>query len=176
MSNQKIIFFCEEIPPTTQPKPPLVQPEAVSSCPVAGYLGEEADPYLATTSPKPPLLRAKSNLQCCDWCWLQKEVGTERMKHGASKAWGGGTRRSQPGRAAPLAFRWSGGFGRALSSWGRAASRRRRAPHWPWPFTMWCQEPGLALCRPLLALEKGLWWAPSNTDLQVLLASSPHSL
>ena len=36
--------FSEEIFPNIQSKPPLVQLEAVSSCPVTCYLGEETDP------------------------------------------------------------------------------------------------------------------------------------
>ncbi|KAK4825495.1 hypothetical protein QYF61_027650 [Mycteria americana] len=62
--------FSEESFPNTQCKPPLVQLEAISSCPMACYLGEETDPHLTTTSfqvvvesskvsPQPPLLQAK---------------------------------------------------------------------------------------------------------------------
>ena len=40
----------EEIFPNIQSKPPLAQLEAVSSCPIASYLGEETDTHLATTS------------------------------------------------------------------------------------------------------------------------------
>ncbi|KAK4829782.1 LOW QUALITY PROTEIN: hypothetical protein QYF61_006581 [Mycteria americana] len=62
--------FSEEIVPNIQSKPPLVQLEAISSCPMACYLGEETDPHLTTTSfqvvvksdkvsPQPPFLQAK---------------------------------------------------------------------------------------------------------------------
>ncbi|KAK4806827.1 hypothetical protein QYF61_005623 [Mycteria americana] len=62
--------FGEEIFPNIQSKPPLVQLEAISSCPIACYLGEETDNHLATTSfqvvvesdtvsPQPPFLQAK---------------------------------------------------------------------------------------------------------------------
>ncbi|KAK4816514.1 hypothetical protein QYF61_017614 [Mycteria americana] len=40
----------EEKFPNIQSKPPLVQLEAISSCPVTCYLGEETDPHLSTTS------------------------------------------------------------------------------------------------------------------------------
>uniref|UniRef100_A0A8C3JPI2 Uncharacterized protein n=1 Tax=Calidris pygmaea TaxID=425635 RepID=A0A8C3JPI2_9CHAR len=43
--------FLEEIFPNIQSKPPLVQLEAVSSCPIVCHLGEETDPCLST----PPL-------------------------------------------------------------------------------------------------------------------------
>jgi len=33
-----------------QSKPPLTQPEAIASCPIAGYLGEETSTCLTTTS------------------------------------------------------------------------------------------------------------------------------
>ncbi|KAJ7396609.1 hypothetical protein BTVI_143666 [Pitangus sulphuratus] len=42
--------FHEEIFPEVQPEPPLVQLEAISSCPVASFLEEKADLNLATTS------------------------------------------------------------------------------------------------------------------------------
>ncbi|KAK4811179.1 hypothetical protein QYF61_019810 [Mycteria americana] len=42
--------FGEEIFPNIQSKPPLVQLEAISSCLMACYLGEETDTHLATTS------------------------------------------------------------------------------------------------------------------------------
>ncbi|KAK4826164.1 LOW QUALITY PROTEIN: hypothetical protein QYF61_005737 [Mycteria americana] len=62
--------FSEEKFPNIQSKPPLVQLEAISSCPIACYLGEETDPHLSTTSfqvvvesnkvpPEPPFLQAK---------------------------------------------------------------------------------------------------------------------
>ena len=62
--------FGEGIFPNIQSKPPLVQFEAVSSHPIACYLGEEADTHLATASfqvvvesdkvsPQPPFLQAK---------------------------------------------------------------------------------------------------------------------
>ncbi|KAK4830637.1 hypothetical protein QYF61_012480 [Mycteria americana] len=40
----------EEKFPNIQSKPPLEQLEAISSCPIACYLGEETDPHLSTTS------------------------------------------------------------------------------------------------------------------------------
>ncbi|KAK4828439.1 hypothetical protein QYF61_026596 [Mycteria americana] len=51
--------------PNIQPKPPLVQLEAISSCPITCCLGEETDPHLSTTSfqakqpqfPQPLLIR-----------------------------------------------------------------------------------------------------------------------
>ncbi|KAK4818276.1 hypothetical protein QYF61_009994 [Mycteria americana] len=57
--------FSEEKFPNIQSKPPLVQLEAISSCPIACYLGEETDPHLSTTSfqakqpqlPQPLLIR-----------------------------------------------------------------------------------------------------------------------
>ncbi|KAK4823264.1 hypothetical protein QYF61_000231 [Mycteria americana] len=62
--------FSEEKFPNTQSKPPLVQLETISSCPITCYLGEETDPHLSTTSfqvvvegdkvsPQPPFLQAK---------------------------------------------------------------------------------------------------------------------
>ncbi|KAK4823855.1 LOW QUALITY PROTEIN: hypothetical protein QYF61_007503 [Mycteria americana] len=53
-----------------QSKPPLVQLEAISSCPIACYLAAETDPHLSTTSfqavvesdkvsPQPPILQTK---------------------------------------------------------------------------------------------------------------------
>ncbi|KAK4833055.1 hypothetical protein QYF61_027717 [Mycteria americana] len=56
--------------PNIQSKPPLAQLEAISSCPITCYLGEETDPHLSTTSfqgvvesdkvsPEPPFLQAK---------------------------------------------------------------------------------------------------------------------
>ncbi|KAK4827229.1 hypothetical protein QYF61_015399 [Mycteria americana] len=64
--------FCEEKFPNIQSKPPLVQLEAISSCPITCYLGEETDPHLSTTSfqvvvesdevsPQPPFLQAKQS-------------------------------------------------------------------------------------------------------------------
>ncbi|KAK4826008.1 hypothetical protein QYF61_003781 [Mycteria americana] len=58
--------------PHIQSKPPLAQLEAISSCPIACYLGEETDPHLSTTSfqvvvesdevsPQPPFLQAKQS-------------------------------------------------------------------------------------------------------------------
>ncbi|KAK4817835.1 hypothetical protein QYF61_000670 [Mycteria americana] len=60
----------EEKFPNIQSKPPLVQLEAISSCPITCYLGEETDPHLSTTSfqavvesnkvsPQPPFLQAE---------------------------------------------------------------------------------------------------------------------
>ena len=62
--------FSEEIFPNIQSKPPLVQSEAVSSCPITCYLGEETNTHLVTTSfqvavesdkvsPEPPFLQTK---------------------------------------------------------------------------------------------------------------------
>ncbi|KAK4832495.1 hypothetical protein QYF61_023542 [Mycteria americana] len=62
--------FSEEEFPNIQSKPPLAQLEAISSCPVTCYLGEETDPHLSTASfqvvvesdevsPQPPFLQAK---------------------------------------------------------------------------------------------------------------------
>ncbi|KAK4810060.1 hypothetical protein QYF61_007224 [Mycteria americana] len=62
--------FSEVKFPNVQSKPPLAQLEAISSCPVTCYLGEETDPHLYTTpfqvvvesnkiSPQPPFLQAK---------------------------------------------------------------------------------------------------------------------
>ncbi|KAK4825904.1 hypothetical protein QYF61_003399 [Mycteria americana] len=62
--------FSEVKFPNIQSKPPLAQLEAISSCPIACYLGEETDPHLSTTSfqvvvesekvsPEPPFLQAK---------------------------------------------------------------------------------------------------------------------
>ncbi|KAK4824802.1 LOW QUALITY PROTEIN: hypothetical protein QYF61_019470 [Mycteria americana] len=42
--------FSEVKFPNIQSKPPLVQLEAISSCPITCYLGEETDPHLSTTS------------------------------------------------------------------------------------------------------------------------------
>ncbi|KAK4832035.1 hypothetical protein QYF61_020550 [Mycteria americana] len=42
--------FSEEKFPNIQSKPPLAQLEAISSCPITCYLGEETDPHLTTTS------------------------------------------------------------------------------------------------------------------------------
>ncbi|KAK4826170.1 hypothetical protein QYF61_006032 [Mycteria americana] len=55
----------EEKFPHIQSKPPLAQLEAISSCPITCYLGEETDPHLSTTSfqakqsqlPQPLLIR-----------------------------------------------------------------------------------------------------------------------
>ncbi|KAK4822228.1 hypothetical protein QYF61_011869, partial [Mycteria americana] len=57
--------FSEEKFPNIQSKPPLAQLEAISSCPITCYLGEETDPHLSTTSfqakqsqlPQPLLIR-----------------------------------------------------------------------------------------------------------------------
>ena len=62
--------FSKEIFPNIQPKPPLMQLEAISSRPIAGYLGEETNTCLTTISfqvavesekvpPQPPLLQTK---------------------------------------------------------------------------------------------------------------------
>ncbi|KAK4817645.1 hypothetical protein QYF61_023235 [Mycteria americana] len=62
--------FREEKFPHIQSKPPLVQLEAISSCPITCYLGEETNTHLSTpsfqaveesdkVSPQPPFLQAK---------------------------------------------------------------------------------------------------------------------
>ncbi|KAK4814463.1 hypothetical protein QYF61_018981, partial [Mycteria americana] len=62
--------FSEVKFPNIQSKPPLAQLEAISSCPITCYLGEETDPHLSTTSfqavvesdkvsSQPPFLQAK---------------------------------------------------------------------------------------------------------------------
>ncbi|KAK4833008.1 hypothetical protein QYF61_027110 [Mycteria americana] len=62
--------FSEEKFPNIQSKPPLAQLEAISSCPITCYLGEETNPHLSTTSfqvvvesnevsPQPPFLQAE---------------------------------------------------------------------------------------------------------------------
>jgi len=62
--------FSKEIFPNIYSKPPLMQPEAIASCPIASYLGEETNTCLTTTSfqvvvesdkvyPQPPLLQTK---------------------------------------------------------------------------------------------------------------------
>ena len=43
-------FQWEEIFPNIPPESPLAQPGAISSCPITIYVGEEADPHLATIS------------------------------------------------------------------------------------------------------------------------------
>jgi len=64
--------FSKEIFHNIQPKPPLMQPEATSSHPIASYLGEETNLNLTTTSfqvavesdkvsPQPPLLQTKQS-------------------------------------------------------------------------------------------------------------------
>ena len=60
--------FSKEIFPNVQSKSPLMQLEAISSHPIASYLGEETNTHLTTTSfqivvesnkvsPQPPLLQ-----------------------------------------------------------------------------------------------------------------------
>ncbi|KAK4833009.1 hypothetical protein QYF61_027111 [Mycteria americana] len=62
--------FGEDFFPNIQSKPPLAQLEAISSHPIACYLGEETDPHLSTASfqavvesdevsPQPPFLQAE---------------------------------------------------------------------------------------------------------------------
>ncbi|KAK4827151.1 hypothetical protein QYF61_015105 [Mycteria americana] len=46
-------LFSEEKFPNIQSKPPLAQLEAISSCPITCYLGQETDPHLSTTSFQP---------------------------------------------------------------------------------------------------------------------------
>ncbi|KAK4817862.1 hypothetical protein QYF61_001531 [Mycteria americana] len=64
--------FSEVKFPNIQSKPPLVQLEAISSCPITCYLGEETDSHLSTpsfqavvesdkVSPQPPFLQAKQS-------------------------------------------------------------------------------------------------------------------
>ncbi|KAK4815578.1 hypothetical protein QYF61_004095, partial [Mycteria americana] len=64
--------FSEEKFPNIQSKRPLAQLEAISSCPITCYLGEETDPHLSTAScqavvesgkvsPQPPFLQAKQS-------------------------------------------------------------------------------------------------------------------
>ncbi|KAK4817040.1 hypothetical protein QYF61_026166 [Mycteria americana] len=64
--------FSEVKFPNIQSKPPLAQLEAISSCPITCYLGEETDPHLSTASfqavvesdkvsPQPPFLQAKQS-------------------------------------------------------------------------------------------------------------------
>ncbi|KAK4815820.1 hypothetical protein QYF61_007429, partial [Mycteria americana] len=64
--------FSEVKFPNIQSKPPLVQLEAISSCPITCYLGEETDPHLSTpsfqvvvesnkVSPQPPFLQAEQS-------------------------------------------------------------------------------------------------------------------
>ncbi|KAK4823531.1 hypothetical protein QYF61_003040 [Mycteria americana] len=49
--RDKIVSIIIEVKfPNIQSKPPLVQLEAISSCPITCYLGEETDPHLSTTS------------------------------------------------------------------------------------------------------------------------------
>jgi len=59
-------LFSKEILPNIQPKLPLVQPEAIFSCPITCYLEKETNTHLTTTSfqvvvesktvsPQPPL-------------------------------------------------------------------------------------------------------------------------
>lgn len=67
------LHFHEEIFPTILFKSPQVQAEVISSFPVIGYLGEEANIHLPTTScqvavdsnklsPEPPLLNNATSL------------------------------------------------------------------------------------------------------------------
>jgi len=42
--------FGKEILPDIQSEPPTAQREAIASCPIACYLGEETNTYLAATS------------------------------------------------------------------------------------------------------------------------------
>jgi len=62
--------FSKDIFPNIQSKPPLMQLEAISSRPIASYLGDETNTCLTTTSfqavvesnkvpPQPPLLQTK---------------------------------------------------------------------------------------------------------------------
>ena len=63
--------FSKDIFPNIQSKPPLMQLEAISSHPLASYLGEETNIHLTTTafqvvvrgkvSPQPSLLRTKES-------------------------------------------------------------------------------------------------------------------
>jgi len=55
--------FLEEIFPNIQSKPPLTQLEAISSCPITSYLGEETSFQVVVESdkffPVPSLLQTK---------------------------------------------------------------------------------------------------------------------
>jgi len=62
--------FRKEIFPNIEFKPPLMQLQAIASCPITSYLGEETNTHLTTTScqvvvesnkvsPQPPLLQTK---------------------------------------------------------------------------------------------------------------------
>jgi len=64
--------FSKESFPNIQSKPPLMQLEAISSRPIASYVGEETNTYLTTTffqavvegdevSPQPPILQTKQS-------------------------------------------------------------------------------------------------------------------
>ena len=55
--------FGKEFFPGSQPKPSLVQLEAVSSCPLTCYLGKETYPHLATTSFQVVVENEKFSLQ-----------------------------------------------------------------------------------------------------------------
>ncbi|KAK4810476.1 hypothetical protein QYF61_004256 [Mycteria americana] len=59
----------EEKFPNIQSKPPLVQLEAISSCPITCYLGEETDPHLSTTSFQLPML-----------CQVPKKLGGDTAR------------------------------------------------------------------------------------------------
>ncbi|KAK4813834.1 hypothetical protein QYF61_001838 [Mycteria americana] len=52
--------FSEEIFPNIQSTPPLAQLEAISSCPITRYLGEETDTHRSTTSFQAILERDKA--------------------------------------------------------------------------------------------------------------------
>ncbi|KAK4810554.1 hypothetical protein QYF61_004517, partial [Mycteria americana] len=58
--------------PNIQSKPPLAQLEAISSCPITCYLGEETDPHLSTTSYQtlPPLKQINTPTQLGVVCKL----------------------------------------------------------------------------------------------------------
>ncbi|KAK4808466.1 hypothetical protein QYF61_005783 [Mycteria americana] len=64
--------FSEVKFPNIQSKPPLAQLEAISSCPITCYLGEETDPHLSTTSFQslPPLKQINTPTQLGVICKL----------------------------------------------------------------------------------------------------------
>ena len=55
--------FLKSFFPNIQPEPPLVQLKAFPSCPIASYVGEEADPHHATTSFLVAIVRKRVSLE-----------------------------------------------------------------------------------------------------------------
>ncbi|GAB0195154.1 hypothetical protein GRJ2_001980700 [Grus japonensis] len=83
--------FGEEIFPNDQPKPPLVQLEAISSCSVTCHFGEDTNTHLATTSfqvaaesnkvsPQPSFLQAKQP-QCPQLLLIRLGLQTLHQLH-----------------------------------------------------------------------------------------------